>query len=48
MVKMMRIVVYTKRTINGSLGRPKNLLHLKVQNAIKEGKSKHAICHNNH
>jgi hypothetical protein len=48
MIKMMRIIVYTKRIIGGSLGEPKNLLPFEVQNAIKEGKSKHVICHNSH
>jgi hypothetical protein len=47
MVRMMKIIVYTKRTINELLGRPKNLLPLKVRNAIKEGKSKRVICHIN-
>jgi len=37
MVRTMKIIVYTRRTINGSLGKPKNLSPLKVQNMIKEG-----------
>jgi hypothetical protein len=36
MIRTMRIIVYTKRTISGLLDRPKNLLPLKVQNMIKE------------
>jgi hypothetical protein len=47
MVRMMIIIVCTWKTINGSLGKPKNLLPLKVQNAIREGKSGHVICHSN-
>jgi hypothetical protein len=31
MVKMMKIIVCTKRTISGSLGKPKNLLPLEVE-----------------
>jgi hypothetical protein len=30
MVKTMKIIVYTKRTINGSLGKSKNLLPLEM------------------
>jgi hypothetical protein len=30
MVKMMKIIVYTKRIISESLGRPKNLLPFEV------------------
>jgi hypothetical protein len=47
MVKTIKIIVYTKRTINRSLGRSKNLLPLEAQNMIKEGRSKLVICHNN-
>jgi hypothetical protein len=35
-IKTMKIIVYTKRTINGSLDRSKNLLPLEVQNVIRE------------
>jgi hypothetical protein len=48
MVKMMRIIVYIRKTMNRSFGRPKNLLPFKVRNAIREGKSEHIICHTNH
>jgi hypothetical protein len=46
-VRTMRIIVYIRKTISGSLGKPKNLLPLKVWNVIKEGRSTHVICHNN-
>jgi hypothetical protein len=45
-VRTMRIIFYTKRVINGTLGRPKNLLPFKVHNIIKEGRSKHVISLN--
>jgi hypothetical protein len=45
-VRKMKIIVYTKRIINKSLGRPKNLLHLKVWSAIRQGICRCAICHN--
>jgi hypothetical protein len=48
MVKTMKIIVCIRRIISGSLGKPRNLLPLEVQNAIREGKSKHVICHNDH
>jgi hypothetical protein len=48
MVKTTRIIVYTRKTISGSFGKPKNLLPLKVQSVIKEGRSGHVICQNNH
>jgi hypothetical protein len=47
-IRMMKIILYTKRTISRSLGRPKNLLPFEVQNMIRKGKSKHVICHNSH
>jgi hypothetical protein len=47
MVKTIRIIVYTKRIISRSFGRPKNLLPLKVQIVIREGKFEHVIYHNN-
>jgi hypothetical protein len=37
MVRMMRIIVYTRRTIGGSLGRPKNLFPFEVWSIIKKG-----------
>jgi hypothetical protein len=39
-IKIMKIIVYTKRTINELLGKPKNLLPLEVQSVIREGRSK--------
>jgi hypothetical protein len=48
MVKTMKIIVCIRRIISGSLGKPRNLLSLEVQNVIREGKSKHVICHNDH
>jgi hypothetical protein len=48
MVRMMIIIVCIRRTISGSFGKPKNLFPLKVQIAIREGKSRHVICHNNY
>jgi hypothetical protein len=45
MVRTMRIIVCTRRTINRSLGKPKNLLPFKVQSVIKEGRSRSVICH---
>jgi hypothetical protein len=47
-VRMMIIIVCTKRTMNGSLGRPKNLLPLEVWSRIRKGRSRSVICHNNH
>jgi hypothetical protein len=47
-VKMMIIIVYNKRTMNWLLGKPKNLLPLKVQSVIREGRSRHIVYHNNH
>jgi len=46
-IKTMKIIVYTKRTISGSLGKPKNPLPFKVWNVIKEGRFKCVICQNN-
>ncbi len=37
MVKMMGIIVYPRRTINMSLGKPKNLFTFEVWKAIYEG-----------
>jgi hypothetical protein len=48
MVKMMGIIVYPRRTINGSLGKPKNLFTLEVWKAIYEGWPKCVICHIHH
>jgi hypothetical protein len=48
MVRTMKIIICIERTIGMLLGRPKNLFPLKVWSAIKEGRSKHEICHNSH
>jgi hypothetical protein len=34
MVRMMKIIVFTKRTMSRSFGKPKNLFPLEVQNVI--------------
>ncbi len=43
-VRMMGIILNAKRTINRSLGRPKNLFSFKVRQAICEGRSECVIC----
>jgi len=44
-IKMMGIIVYTRRTISRSIGRRKTLLSLEVWKAICERWPRHVICH---
>ncbi len=47
MVTTMRIIVCTKRIVSKSLGKPKNLLPFEMWSAIKKGRSRSVIFHNN-
>ncbi len=47
-VRRMKIIVCTRRIINESFGRPKNLLPLKVRSVIRKGRCRCAIYHNNY
>ncbi len=48
MIKTMKIIVCTKRIVRKLLSKSKNLFPLKVQSAIREGRSRHVICQNSY